>query len=420
MNIEICNIKKLINNTKTSNTAYWLIINSIANAGFGFLYWLIVSRITNPSIIGSGSTLFSSAILIVSISNIGISEAIIKYMPLYDEKKNTLIVTSVSVVTLMTILCSIIFISGIIIWSPVLSSELSKFIPCVIFIFSCIAFSIVSVIDQVFIALNKPKNIFGRTIIYHITRLIVSLLFHNSGFVLYIAACVGVFASLISALFYVVKNIKNVITWPSAYIAKNIAIYALGNYVANILLAAPGLVLPIIVLNMMGSESSAYFYIAWTLSSFLFVIPSSFATSLFAEGSRNIMELDDSYNTTKRESAIFTISAIIISLFTSKYILNLFGCFYVEHSYPLLVILNLSAFLVMYNNLKLVKYRVKRRLDLLIGQSLVVCFITLSLSVLLNKGYGLVGIGIGWIVAQILIAFINVLVEQKKPRRKTC
>ena len=50
-------------------------------------------------------------------------------------------------------------------------------------------------------------------------------------------------------------------------------------------MAAPNLILPIMVLNVLGAEQAAYYYIAYAIAALLFIIPNAISMSLFVEGS---------------------------------------------------------------------------------------------------------------------------------------
>ncbi len=45
------------------------------------------------------------------------------------------------------------------------------------------------------------------------------------------------------------------------------------------------MILPIMVLNVLGVEQAAYYYIAYAIAALLFMIPSAISMSLFVEGS---------------------------------------------------------------------------------------------------------------------------------------
>ncbi|MEA1944275.1 MAG: hypothetical protein U9N07_02900 [Euryarchaeota archaeon] len=61
--------------------------------------------------------------------------------------------------------------------------------------------------------------------------------------------------------------------------------FSAGNYLAGLFITGPNLVLPIMVLNTLGAEQAAYYYIAFAIASLLFMIPNAISTSLFVEGS---------------------------------------------------------------------------------------------------------------------------------------
>lgn len=63
--------------------------------------------------------------------------------------------------------------------------------------------------------------------------------------------------------------------------------FSFANYAANMLWVLPQLILPLMVVNLLGAEQTAYFFIGWAVASILFVIPLATSFSLFAEGSYN-------------------------------------------------------------------------------------------------------------------------------------
>jgi len=115
--------------------------------------------------------------------------------------------------------------------------------------------------------------------------------------------------------------------------------FSVGNYIALMFEIIPGFVFPLLILYVLNSEMSAYFYIAWSFSSILFMIPKSAATSLFVEGSHS--KNNFKYNVIKALKFIFIllIPMILIICFFGKYILSLFGAEYAENAFEILKIL---------------------------------------------------------------------------------
>jgi len=63
--------------------------------------------------------------------------------------------------------------------------------------------------------------------------------------------------------------------------------FSAGNYLAGLFITCPNLILPIMVLNTLGAEQAAYYYIAFAIASLLFMIRNAVSMSLFVEGSHD-------------------------------------------------------------------------------------------------------------------------------------
>lgn len=63
--------------------------------------------------------------------------------------------------------------------------------------------------------------------------------------------------------------------------------FAFANYVSTVLWSAPAFLLPLLVINVLGREANAYFYIAFSISGLLAMIPMAVSLSVFAHGSHD-------------------------------------------------------------------------------------------------------------------------------------
>jgi hypothetical protein len=61
--------------------------------------------------------------------------------------------------------------------------------------------------------------------------------------------------------------------------------YSAANYGGDLAWTSTTLLLPLVVVALAGTETNAYFYVAWGIASLLVTIPSAAASSLLAEGS---------------------------------------------------------------------------------------------------------------------------------------
>jgi len=174
--------------------------------------------------------------------------------------------------------------------------------------------------------------------------------------------------------------------------------FSFGNYIARIFEELPRVILPIMVINILGAEKNAYFFIAWQISMLLHAIPRWTSVSLLAEGSYNQEELRR--NTKRATKFIFILlGAVIVGIFLfGKYLLWIFGEEYAKNSLDVLLILVLGsipfAFNVVYASIKRVQKEVKPVIWVYGG----IAVITLVTSYLLMQNMGITGVGVAWMI----------------------
>jgi O-antigen/teichoic acid export membrane protein len=170
--------------------------------------------------------------------------------------------------------------------------------------------------------------------------------------------------------------------------------FSAGAYVAGILMSAPNMVIPIMVLHVLGAESTANYYITYAIVSILFMIPYAFTTSLFVEGSHG-GEMKKSVLRTLAGMFALLIPAIIgLSLFGEQ-ILDLIGKDYVEGA-ALLQVLALSALFVSVCQTFISIAKVRSDIRSLIILSGFVSVALLGLGYTLMHRFGLIGMGYAW------------------------
>lgn len=81
--------------------------------------------------------------------------------------------------------------------------------------------------------------------------------------------------------------------------------FAFGNCLASLFNSAAGFIFPLMVLNLLGPEASAYFYIAWMMNGVIGIIAGGTASSLFAEGSHSPENLSGQVLSSLKVSLIF-------------------------------------------------------------------------------------------------------------------
>ena len=172
------------------------------------------------------------------------------------------------------------------------------------------------------------------------------------------------------------------------------------------------------IVNRLSGEQNAYFYVAWTIASITFSIPSAASQSLFAEGSHSEDKLRINANKAIRFALVLLVPAIILLVVLGKWLLLLFGASYSSNALTLLWILGSSSIFVginsIYFTILLVRHRIR---ELLVLRGLTT-LVVLVASALIMPAMGIVGIGYAWLGAQALVSIYVVLAMRWRYRVK--
>lgn len=177
-------------------------------------------------------------------------------------------------------------------------------------------------------------------------------------------------------------------------------------------MSAPNMVIPIMVLHVLGAESTASYYITYAIVSILFMIPYAFTTSLFVEGSHGGEMKRSVFRTLASMFALLIPAIIGLSLFGEQ-ILNLIGKDYVE-GMALLRVLAFSAIFVSVCQTFISIAKVRNDLRSLIVISSFVSVALLGLGFTLMHLFGLIGMGYAWLITYVLGTILVVLILKRK------
>jgi len=176
----------------------------------------------------------------------------------------------------------------------------------------------------------------------------------------------------------------------------------------------PGLVLPIIVLNLIGAKSDAYFYVAWIISNILTMIPGAVASSLLAEGAHDELVLKDHILRSFKILAVLLVPTIVLVWFLAAKLLLLYGSLYAENATILLRFLTIAAFPGAINVIYFSIKRIQKNVKPIILLAALMAFITVLTSYLLLPLLGIEAVGIAWLAAQSVIFIIVVVWDMKR------
>ena len=405
-------LKKLWQVSLYSN-AFYLMIAGATNAILGFVFWILAARFYSPEAVGLASATISAVGLLVMFCSLGLGMGLIRFLPHSGESASSMVNTVFTIGVLASIVAAAIFVAGLGFWSPALLFLRQNSIYLAAFVLFTIAYNITHFADQVFIAQRRARFLLAKNLIFSLLKLLLVILlaafFQSFGIFASWGVSLGV-ALLVSLFLFLPRAQPG---YRPFFAIDRRAIndmlrFSFANYLAVFLWGAPVYVIPIMVVNLLGAEANAYFYIAWAVASVLTMIASATATSLFAEGSHDEERLGLNTWRTLKMTYLILVPAVILILAIAPQLLLLFGGSYSENATTLLRILAISALPLVTNYIYLETKRVKKKLKIVIGLSAFAGAATLGLTYLLLPLMGVNGAGIAWLSTQGIIALVIV------------
>lgn len=402
-----------------SNAFYLMVANAVA-ALCGFAFWIIAARFYPAEAVGLASAVIAAMRLLATFASLGLGYGLIRFLPLSGRKAHSLLNSSFTISILAALSISFVFIGGLGVWSPALLFLRQEPVLVAAFVVFTIAFALQEIAEEALIASRRAGLLLAREVIFDLLRLPLVILlagvFHSFG--IFGSWGISLWVALFFNIFLFLPRIQAGYR-PRPTIGREVnemMRFSSGNYIANLLGSAPGLLLPIMVINLLDAESTAYFYVAWAVAGTVAMVAQSISMSLFAEGSYDEQRLG--INVRRSLKLMFLIlvpAAILVLAFADKLLLT-FGNSYSESATTLLRILTLSTLPLAINTIYLYMKRVEKKLAVLIVVTAFLAVGTLALSYMLMPRMGITGIGIAWLVSQGIVALVIVAGFLKRHR----
>jgi O-antigen/teichoic acid export membrane protein len=404
----MCFLKESFNDSLIKNSFYLMATNFL-NIILGFFFWVLAARYYTPDEIGITSALLSSMFLISMISALGFHTAFVFYLPRDRKNASKMINSCMTSSIIASIVFSVIYILGIDIWAPPLKSILVNFEFGILFI-AVTTFSTTSGhISSAFIAGRRSsfhmtkETLFG---FFKILPLHVISVFGAIG--IFMAWGIGMLLAVSIGFFCLSFVWKGYFPAPMLDpIIKSMAGYSAGNYLAEIFYTLPRLILPIIIVNLVSTESTGFFFIALTVAGLLYGIPQSISNSLLAESSDG-GELWQKVRKSIKFNAAILFPGILFFLLFGEFILNVFNPLYAKNASMTLIILAIAGIPFSINTMFMAIRNAQKKVSSVVIINAVIAVITLALIFPLIKSMGIEGAAIAFLSANTLVSIVVV------------
>jgi len=392
-----------------ANSIY-LMLNTALTAMFGLVFWVVAARLYPTDVVGQGSAVVSVAAFLTFVAGLGFGIGLIRFLPTAGTNSADLINSCFTISGIASFVATAVFLGGLYLWAPALHFVRDEPIFIVAFIIFIAAATLFSLLDGVFIGMRRANFTLAKNVVQNVLRVGLAVImasffgvfgiFASWGLAMLVALVLG-----IVLLMFVLPNYRPVPNL-QRQVSNEMLHFSSANYVSNGLWCIPGWLFPVMVLNQLGEDVNAYFFVSWAMASILFAIPAATSTSLLVEGSHQENPLGQDVSRSVKLTILLLLPSVAVMLFFGHWVLLVFGSDYSHEGTKLLWLLSISAFPYAVNQVYMSIARVrKKHLDVILvaGAAGLGSFV---LGYLLIPTLGILGPGIAWLAGNSVVALV--------------
>lgn len=379
-----------------------MVATAVVTSLLGAAFWWVAAHYFSQASVGIAGAAISAMTLLGFLATVGLGTLLMGELPRLDSGHrsaiNAALLATASIGAVLGLAFALI--------APLASSS---FDPLAETWISALAFALgvaltasTFVLDQALIGLLRGGLQLSRNVVFAVVKLValipVAALVADAGSQwIYGTWTAGIALSLVVMVrFY--RHRDGGSLGPDFSLLKQTRAYAAAHHAVNVALRTPELVLPTVVVALLSASANASFYIAYMITSFMFFVPLSLSTVLYAVGSGEPRRLSQRLRLTVSTSLGFGVASNLALLALGAPILELFGSSYASEAATPLHILALDIFpstiLTHYVALRRIERRLPTALPLIWGGAL----LQVGGGTLGALVDGLVGVALGWLL----------------------
>ena len=393
-------MKKL---SRLTNTSLLLSIDALVAALFTGIFWIIAARLVSTDLIGTTTTTISAASLLALVARLGHDFSIPYFVPKVAKVRpflrKTFIESSCAALGL-----GALFLISLTVWLPDLHFLIETPLHAALFLAITLCLTLINLFLASGLILQRIPWVIGQDLVQNLLRIPIWLALFFSGHGNSGTALIGTFT--LTAFLSVVLGFLAVYPHhePALHAGTETSVNSRGysqmSQLTSVLATAPGFALPLLINQLLGAEQVAVFSVAWMGLSALIIVHSAIASTLFAEGSRAKERLTSMFPRTMFITWGLQAAMFVGVLVLGKPVLRLFGPYYANHGYPLLILLALGTFFLAGNDYLIAIYRAHAKLKEVTGILGLIAILLVGLSLIFLPGSTIITFGWIFVAAQ--------------------
>ena len=276
----------------------WYTVAVAMTAVGGFIFWWLAARIAPPDTVGQASALFTSVMFLGFVTSMGLPVAVARYTASDDGRAlfgwALVYTTAASLVgTVAYLLIVPHFLSDQMIGS-LWTHGWGAAAAATFLLVNGVGFTVL--VEMRLVTLRAWGWLVGRVVLINVIRLallVVTPLGHSVLGLLFLMAGTNALSGLIGA--FAIQHAtrttgSRLFPLPSELIEA--WRYASVNYVGMLAAQAPQFTMPLVIAHIVAPAENAAFFLAWNITTVIFIVPHTISQVVLAEGSRDVRRMN--------------------------------------------------------------------------------------------------------------------------------
>ncbi|MCW3044735.1 MAG: Membrane protein involved in the export of O-antigen and teichoic acid-like protein [Actinobacteria bacterium] len=396
---------------------YALIINVGATSVLGLLYWVLAARLYSPAEVGVGNAAISLMQLLAGIGGqLTFAAALARFIPRAGGGSRRLAFFSYLLAGSAGVAVSLVYIAVIHIHvgffnripavlghSWLLAAALGA---------SVTVWCLFALQDAVLTGIRQAVWIPVENGLYGVVKIgmLVALAHVTQHYGIFTSFTLPAFIALFPTNYFIFRRLlprhmRASATEPVGVSVRSIRRFMGGDYLGTVLFMATGTLLPVLILARLGKAEAGYFASAYLIIYALDLVTVNLGVALMVEGAMDRSLLRHHAATViRRILAIIGPAVAVLVLFAPR-VLGVFGHAYAVHGSGLLRLLAVAVLAKAVTSLYIALSRVERRVGQIAFWQAVLLLSITGLSWWLMGRFGIDGVGLGYLVSQVVVAF---------------
>ncbi len=300
---------------------------------FGFVFGIVAARSFSHNAVGWGNAAINAMQLFATIGMFGLNTMLIGELPKRQqegEDRGGLVSASLLASAIGSVILGLIF-------ALIVGLRFNRHLPGVggtlgqvlLFTFGTALTSVTLVFDDAMIGLLRGGVQLWRNMALSGIKLaalpVTAVFLHDGlGVGLTLSWVIGVIGSLVPASIMLIRGGYRIFHKPDWAALRNLLPVAINHNWLNLAMATPSRIVPIIVAVVVGGDKFAVFYVAWMITSLLFMVPVHLGTVLFALASASPQVVAEKLRFVLRVSVLIGLPVMAVLAIGAHFMLGIF------------------------------------------------------------------------------------------------